>query len=226
MSVDHRSRNARMRRERMRARLIEAALFVSAEHGPDGASIDEVAVAAGVSRGSFYNYFFTLPELLQASSHELGVELIALVLAEIAPVTDPAERLARGFLLLIDAGRKFPLVARFAARMAAVALAPGSVAHSVLPPLLQAGMDTGRFVAMPLPEACDLTGAPVLACLARLALGETVDSRVVVQGILRCLGLPEAEAEALASLRVTLPPVADDSLLSRTELVRQAREEG
>lgn len=226
MSVDHRSRNARMRRERMRARLIEAALFVSAARGPDAASIDEVAVAAGVSRGSFYNYFFTLQEILQASSHELGIELITLVLAEIAPVTDPAERLARGVLLLVDAGRKYPLVARFAARMAAVALAPGSVAHSVLPPLLQAGMDTGRFLPMPLPEACDLTGAPVLATLARLAAGEAVDSRVVVQGILRVLGLPGPETTALANLHVTLPAVADDSLMARTELVRQAREGG
>lgn len=226
MSVDHRSRNARMRRERMRARLIEAALFVSAARGPDGASIDEVAVAAGVSRGSFYNYFFTLPELLQASSHELGLELMALVLAEIAPVADPAERLARAVLLLIDAGRKYPLVARFAARMAAVALAPGSVAHTVLPPLLRAGMDTGRFVTMPLPEACDLTGAPVLATLARLALGEVVEGHIVVQGILRVLGLPSPEAEALSNMKVTLPPMAEDSLVARTELVRQAREGG
>lgn len=224
MSVDHRSRNARMRRERMRARLIEAALFVSAARGPDGASIDEVAVAAGVSRGSFYNYFFTLPELLQASSHELGLELIALVLAEVAPVTDPAERLARGVLLLIDAGRKYPLVARFAARMAAVALAPGSVAYTVLPPLLQAGMDMGRFAPMPLSAACDLTGAPVLATLSRLALGEAVEDRIIVQGILRVLGLPDPEAKALSGLQVTLPPVAQDSLVARTELVRQARE--
>jgi AcrR family transcriptional regulator len=226
MTVDHRSRNARLRREKMRARLIEAALFVSAMRGPDAASIDEVAAAAGASRGSFYNYFFTLQELLYAASHELGTELITLVLAEIAPATDPADRLARGALLIIEAGRRYPLVARFAARMAAVALAPGSVAHSVLPALLEAGIEAGRFRPLPLPEACDLTGAPVLASLARLALGEEVASPVVVEGILRVLGLPEAEAQALANMAVALPPIADDSLLARTERVRLAREAG
>ena len=48
----------------------------------------------------------------------------------------------------------------------------------------------------------------------------------MVEGILRVLGLPEAEAQALANMAVALPPIADDSLLARTERVRLAREAG
>lgn len=224
MSVDHRSRNARIRREKMRARLIEAALFVSAMRGPDAASIDDVAGTAGVSRGSFYNYFFTLQELMRAAIHEMGSELIALVMAEIAPIRDPADRLAHGVLLLIEAARRYPLIGRFAARVAFSALQPGSITASALPPLLQEGMQTGRFLPLPLAEASDMAGATILASLARASQGEPVNGAAVVQGILRGLGIPDAEAATLAAARVTLPPIAADSLIARAEEVRLAQE--
>ena len=55
--TDHRTRVGRERRERTQARIIEAALRVFAEKGPDAPIIDDFIKAAGVARGTFYNYF-------------------------------------------------------------------------------------------------------------------------------------------------------------------------
>ncbi len=44
-------------RQQTRAKLIDAALRVFGEHGYDHASVDEIALAAGYSKGAYYFYF-------------------------------------------------------------------------------------------------------------------------------------------------------------------------
>ena len=72
---DHRSRVAAEKRERMRTRLIESALHVFSTKGVEASAIEDVIEAAGVSRGTFYNYYKTNEELLvavlQATSNEV-----------------------------------------------------------------------------------------------------------------------------------------------------------
>ena len=74
--ADHRPRVAAERRTRMRRKLVESALFVFAEKGVDASVIEDVIAAAGVSRGTFYNYFRTNGELLAAAIDELGNEVV------------------------------------------------------------------------------------------------------------------------------------------------------
>ncbi len=222
MRPDHRSAVAGQRREKMRARLIEAALLVVATKGLDGAMIDDVAAAAGVSRGSFYNHFFTLQELLLAANRELAQELMGFVLAELAATDDPVEKVAHGLSLFLALAGAHPLLARFAAGMGLAGLAQGSVADAVLPPVLARGMSEGRFAAMPLPEARDMLAATLLASLARTARGEMVDCTAVVAAVLRGLGVGADEAARLAARPVTLPAIPPDSLVARTEAVRSA----
>ncbi|MBC2864753.1 TetR/AcrR family transcriptional regulator [Streptomyces mexicanus] len=64
------------RRERTRARLLEAAFRVCAAKGFGRVSIEEVCEAAGYSRGAFYSNFATLDELFFALYRERA-ELIA-----------------------------------------------------------------------------------------------------------------------------------------------------
>jgi len=222
MRPDHRSAVAGQRREKMRARLIEAALLVVAAKGLDGAMIDDVAAAAGVSRGSFYNHFFTLQELLLAANRELAQELMGFVLAELAATDDPVEKVAHGLSLFLALAGAHPLLARFAAGMGMSGLAQGSVADAVLPPVLARGMSEGRFATMPLPEARDMLAATLLASLARTARGETVDCPAVVAALLRGLGVGADEAARLAARPVAPPDIPPESLVARTEAARRA----
>lgn len=53
-------------RDRTRIRLLEAAAAAFAEHGVDGAAIDDIAARAGFTRGAFYSNFADKTELLIA----------------------------------------------------------------------------------------------------------------------------------------------------------------
>lgn len=56
-------------KQKVRRRLLETAADHFAEHGLDGAGIDRIALAAGVAKGTIYNYF--------ASKEELFAEVLA-----------------------------------------------------------------------------------------------------------------------------------------------------
>src|SRR6516164_4551776 len=99
-SVNHRTRVGAERREKMRARLLESALLVFASQGVDATVVDEVISTAGVSRGTFYNYFRTNEELFSAVAAEVSNEILRIVDPLLLPLTDPAARIAVGIRLV------------------------------------------------------------------------------------------------------------------------------
>ena len=101
-TLDHRTRVAAEKRERMRMRLIESALHVFAHKGADAAVIEDVIAMAEVSRGTFYNYFRTTEEVMAAVQQDVGNELLSLVDMAIADRQDPAERLACGVRMVLQ----------------------------------------------------------------------------------------------------------------------------
>lgn len=99
--VNHRTIVGRLRRKKMEARILEAALHVFAEKGPEAAVIDDFIKAAGIARGTFYNYFRSTGELLEATKTWLSDELILSIEEATADVQDPAIRLGMGIRLWI-----------------------------------------------------------------------------------------------------------------------------
>jgi AcrR family transcriptional regulator len=75
---DHRSVTAERKRNEMRARILKAALAACAGDLRTLPSIEDVVERAGVSRGSFYNYFDTVEEALAA----LGQDITRMALLE------------------------------------------------------------------------------------------------------------------------------------------------
>lgn len=71
----------------MRDAIYEGAVAVLAEHGLNGATMDRVAAAAGVAKGSLYNYFRSKDELL-TFVHEKTIQ----------PLLDANEEIAAGEL--------------------------------------------------------------------------------------------------------------------------------
>lgn len=95
VNLEARAANAEHRRAKTRLRLIEAAMAVIADKGPDQASVEDFVAAAGVSRGTFYNYFPTIEELLAALNEHIGQELDRRLAVVADGVRDPAVVLAR-----------------------------------------------------------------------------------------------------------------------------------
>ena len=207
----------------MRRRLIEAALLVFAEKGVDACVVDDVIQAAGVSRGSFYNYFTSNQELLVAVGRALDDELLDLIEVQVKDAAcDPAERVVRGVALFLEATRQYPLFAAFTQKVGLDgpglnARVPGYIAES-----LTAGRAYGQFADIPPAEATDLVTGAVLANLTRCArdgsapAAEPPSHVALVTLILQGLGLDPASARAYAARPIPAIRLTRDSLLERT----------
>ena len=215
---DHRPRVAAERRARMRRTLLEAALLVFAEKGVDASVIDDVITAAGVARGTFYNYFRTNAELLIAANEELGNELVRHIEGRVVPLPTPAARLATGIRLYFDVARRFPLLAHFLARVGPQAAGPSNLLYTYLPVHLAEGMKRGEFVRMPTLAALDVIVGSGILVVTRISAGEADEKylHACLLGIMRSLGFAAERAEALLAAPLPSLVFEDESLLVRT----------
>jgi len=195
--AEYRRRVARERRERTEARILEAALGVFAEKGHDAAVIDDFVRAAGVARGTFYNYFHSTGELFQATSRWLENDMIVSIETETGRSTDPVERLANGVRLwllrsvtdaawcafVVRNGRRSPLL------------------ESRLSGDLREGRRQGAFSFPSVGVARDLTVGTLVEAMARMTRGRVPRTYVddVVRIVLRGLGLSDAGIELALS---------------------------
>lgn len=97
--INHRTIVGKNRRNKTRARIIEAALHVFAEKGPDAPVIDDFIKASGIARGTFYNYFNNTAELLTATSTWLTNDMAEAIEGELQQIEDPVIRHGIGIRL-------------------------------------------------------------------------------------------------------------------------------
>lgn len=93
-----RRRRARVRLEndQRRAQLLALARQIFTERAYDEVSIDDLAMAAKISKGLLYHYYPTKRDLYVASLRETAAELLAAVASAIAGDRTPVERVRAG----------------------------------------------------------------------------------------------------------------------------------
>lgn len=114
---DHRVRVGAARSARTGTRILEAALRVFAEEGPDAPVIDDFVQAAGVARGTFYNHFKNVEELLEATSRWTTREAVEAIEVVVTKLESPSARLGVGLRLFLRHGAADPVWSRFVARV-------------------------------------------------------------------------------------------------------------
>jgi AcrR family transcriptional regulator len=201
----------------MRARLMETALAVFAEKGVGASVIQDVIAAAGVSQGTFYNYFRTNEELLLAVAEELSNELINAIEQTVSQYEDPAVRIATGVRLYLYKARAFPLFARFVVQTGLHLASPNNLIYEYVPQHLETGFASGRFHRMPVEVAIDLIGGQALMAIARLESGVAADDypEWVVATLLRALGVPQKDAQRIAFAPLLPVAMPENSLVAR-----------
>ena len=216
---DHRPRVAAERRARMRRKLVESALLVFAEKGVDASVIEDVIAAAGVSRGTFYNYFRTNADLLHAATEELGNEIVHLIETHVRDIPSPAARLVTGLRLYLDVARRFPLFARFVARVGPQAAGPESLVYAYLPVHIAEGVKLGEFVDAPVLVSLDLIVGAIVIAVARISSGATDEDyvRALLLALMRSLGLACDRAEALIAQPLAPLDLDKESLFVRSQ---------
>lgn len=216
---DHRSRVGAQRREATHMRLVESAMTVFAARGLEGSVIDDVITTAGVSRGTFYNYFRSNEELLAAVARQVGDEMLRIVDPVVRREADPAVRLATGIRLVLRIARNYPQLAAFMVRGGPPAISTQGLATEYLPRDLADGVAAGRFAALAPRLAFDLVTGAVLAGFHSLLTAQVPDSYAedMAAMILQALGVPRRQATTLATRELLGPEVDRNSLLARAQ---------
>lgn len=191
------------KKARTRQALLDAALEVLAEQG-ESFSVVDIAARAGVSHGTFYNYFADREELVAALVPVL-VESFAAQAATEIDESDPAARFAvitaRALAVAADARELVRVALRLEAAQRGL-LAEGPLAY--LREDLAAGHAAGRFDGPPDDGTLDVVLGALLLAARRIVDGEAgLDHRrSVIRRLLAALGVPPPEAEALADRAV------------------------
>lgn len=201
---DHLSRVARERRQRTEARILESALAVFAEKGPDAPRIDDFIRAACIARGTFYNYYRSTEELLEATSHVLEDALIESINIELERLENPLERLATGIRLWLRKAQEDAVWCRFTVRVRRRAMG----VERELGNDLRNAMRAGQIRTVDAQVARDLVVGTILEAMNRM-INDTVPATYaqnVTQSILLGLGADRRRAKTLAAPTVRSRP--------------------
>lgn len=214
---DHRVRTGALRREQTRRKLLSAALRVFAEKGPDAPLIDDFIAAAGVARGTFYNYFSTTQELLDAVTSELSDAILGEIDKVVVRIEDPIRRLATGCLLYMHIGVDVPNWGAFVMRTGFRSQSVGKLVDVYMPRDLELARKAGELDYVSLRAARDLVFAGVNQATLTVIHGHAPRShlRDVLALALRGIGAAPAHAEELSQL--PLPAVALPDLTLATD---------
>ncbi|TDR77863.1 TetR/AcrR family transcriptional regulator [Paludibacterium purpuratum] len=206
--INHRTLVGQQRRERTRQKILLAALKIFAQKGSEAPVIEDFIAEAGIARGTFYNYFSTTQELLQATLVWLGADLIASIEHEIGTLNDPLLRLATGVRLWLGRAQYDPTWAAFIARPEFLDALPFESVFAPVMDDLQTGRQSGLFHFPNERAALSLlTGTLIIAMRAYLQdkpYPEYADdiARIILQGLGVAPGhIATALAQPLPTLR-------------------------
>lgn len=133
------------RASRARTALIDATKRLVVRSGPGTFSIDDVTREAGVARGSFYNHFASIDDLIITTQATAQEQLNDEVAAAIADSPDAATSMVRGMVVVMRFGYRNHANARLLLTPGPGAGDPEHPANRVLGLALRAGIDHGDF---------------------------------------------------------------------------------
>lgn len=218
---DHRVRVGAQRREKTRLRLLQSALAVFTEKGPDAAVIDDFIAAAGVSRGTFYNHFRTTNELLLALATAMSDEVLRIVDPIVLRLDDPVRRFATGTRLYMQMALRYPLWGVFITRVGTRIATRGQLIDVYLTRDLELARKAGRLDVDSVLVARDIVLGSIYYGIETMLTEPTREHHP--EHMMRCvlvgLGLAPKEAEEIAFMTLPLPGTVEGPMFSGLEPV-------
>lgn len=214
VNLEARAAAAEQRKAQTRERLLEAAIAVIGDKGPDACSIEDFVAAAKVSRGTFYNYFPTAEDLLRAVRLKITHALASVLDARLPKSMPAAERLAtRVHTYLISVARE-PAWGWVTLRLDGSRLERTPALEANLDDIFRAGVARGEFRDMPAPAVRTLVFGTTRMLQRDILMGLSgVDHAVQVVGlVLVGCGLPYAQAMEVSARGARLAIEIQDGL--------------
>ena len=195
-------------------RIHEAALRLFAEKGSTQLSVRELADAAGLARGTIYNYCGSLEALFEKVAAAVVSEMQLRVATLLRDTDEPATQLALSLRATVRRAHDEPHWGRFINRFGVSEPTLQMIWNGPLMDNLQHGVATGRYDLRveQIPAAGAHIGGSLLAAMLLVLEGHRTwraASSDVAELSLRALGLTRSEAQRLAGQELPpLPPAA------------------
>ena len=192
------------KRARTREQLVNAALAMLADNTLENASILELAKAAGVSNGTFYNYFQTRDELVDAAAAQLSEQMAAQLRAEFVGVEDPADRVVIAARTFMQRALREPVFGWALLRLiGTLPRLSERVRQSILQDVRE-GKAKGRFHFGSEAAAADMVLGTLVAGIRSLLEKRVGEEHIrdIGEASLRGLGMGAEDAQAIAARRV------------------------
>jgi len=186
------------RRERTRQRLVDAGRSLIAEKGVAGLRIQDITSEADVALGSFYTYFATKEELVEAVVGDLLAELGAATVVD-DEVQDPAVTAAAAIRRVVRLGFDDPDFARLLVNLSHADTLFARAFHPFARRVVERGVATGRFDVPDIEVAVNLVVGSSLALIRGILDGQHAEGAELAHAelSLRALGVAAGEASAL-----------------------------
>jgi len=170
------------------------------DKGPDATVIEDFIAAAGVSRGTFYNYFDTTSELFLALATEMSDEILGAVDPIVLTCKSPIERFSTGTRLYMQMATRYPLWGSFLNRVGTRIATRGQLIEKYLTRDLTDAVTQGLIQVDNVLVARDLVLGSIFYGIETMVTEPTHADHPehLTHSILRGLCVPEQEARAIA----------------------------
>jgi AcrR family transcriptional regulator len=189
------------RRALTRRALTGAAAELIAEKGVAGLRIQEITERADVALGSFYNHFKTKDELVEAVVAETIEVRAAAIVERMAPIGDPAEVVSFACRRVIRIAYDEPELAWLFVHLDRADVLFEAMVLPYWMETLERGIACGRFDIGDTQIALTAVTGGALAVMRAVLEGRYGDDAAALfaEGVLRSLGVSDAEARELVS---------------------------
>ncbi|WP_304175322.1 TetR/AcrR family transcriptional regulator [Phenylobacterium aquaticum] len=196
INLEARALNAELRRGKTRGRIFEAASEVIARKGPHSVTIEDIVNAAGIARGTFYNYFQSTAELVSAVASEMAQSTDLEIEAQIQAIEDPAEAFATFGAMMASRVVGDPTRTWINLQQDRLQTQPPNAFVLRFEAILARGVEAGRFRSIDPLAARALALGSARAAIRNITSGQADVSHAaeVLALILVALGVPADEA--------------------------------
>jgi AcrR family transcriptional regulator len=206
-----RTRNARIKRAKTRARILSAAFGLFEARGIDATTIDDVRLEAGLSRGSIYNYFPTFDAMLRDMAAHMVIRLNAEQSAHFDRLESPIERICCNIRYSIGRIASDRVGAEVLLRVLPLIGPPTEAMRRHAGANIEQAQKLGLVRVPSLPIALEL-GYGLVTALVQRGRNEGLTAREVnaaAEMLMRAFGIDDAEAQRLSRMRLPLPPAGE-----------------
>ena len=210
--VNFRTRTGRARRARTRAKILSTAFALFDERRVDQVTVEDVREAAGLARGSFYNYFLTYEHMLKELAAQIGRQINDEQSERFDAVANLAERIwlnVRYAILRAASDRSCSVILVRITPLVGP-LNDTMQQHAARTIRLSAKR---KLIDVPSPGVALDLGYGLVTVMIRRALNSGVDFKEIEAAglmLMRAFGVPEIEARRIA--RLPLPQLPERAL--------------